>query len=154
MAKPPAPRNAAPAPLARSLTYRLHLLHKVTDLVSQQRYEEELGMSLSDGRCLATIGSFGPLSVNELAEHSNLNKSQASRGAQALVDHGLVAKVDHPGDGRGVLLELTPSGRRLWARSMELIDRRNADIFGCLGEREQQALSDFFDRLIAHNRRP
>jgi DNA-binding MarR family transcriptional regulator len=146
-------RSETPAPLARSLTYRLHLLHKITDQVSQQRYEQELGMSLSDGRCLATIGSFGPLSVNELAEHSNLNKSQASRGAQALVDQGFVIKVDHPEDGRGVLLELTPGGRRLWARSMALIDERNADIFGCLSAREQQALSDMIDRLIDHNRR-
>ena len=146
-------RSAPPAPLARSLTYRLHLLHKITDQVSQQRYEEALGMTLSDGRCLATVGSFGPLSVNELAEHSNLNKSQASRGAQALVDQGFVAKVDHPDDGRGVLLELTPAGRRLWARSMELIDERNADIFGCLSAPEQKALSELFDRLIAHNRR-
>jgi DNA-binding MarR family transcriptional regulator len=145
-------RAANGTPLARSLTYRLHLLHKITDQVSQQRYEEALGMSLSDGRCLATIGSFGPLSVNELAEHSNLNKSQASRGAQALVEQGLVEKVDHPGDGRGVLLELTSAGRRLWARSMALIEQRNDDIFGCLTAREQAALSELFDRLIAHNR--
>jgi DNA-binding MarR family transcriptional regulator len=141
------------APLARSLTYRLHLLHKITDLESQQRYEEKLGMSLSDGRCLTTIGSFGPLSVSELAEHSNLNKSQASRGAQTLVDQGLVAKVDHPGDGRGVLLELTPAGRRLWARSMDVVDKRNEEIFACLSAAEQAALSGMFDRLIAHNRR-
>jgi DNA-binding MarR family transcriptional regulator len=145
-------RSAPRTPLARSLTYRLHMLHKITDLVSQQRYEEALGMSLSDGRCLATIGSFGPLSVGELAEHSNLNKSQASRGAQALVDRGLVAKVDHPDDGRGVLLELTAAGRRLWARGMDVIEQRNADIFGCLDAGEQQQLSDLFDRLIAHNR--
>ena len=145
--------NASRAPLARSLTYRLHLLHKITDLVSQQRYEEELGMSLSDGRCLATVGAFGPLSVGELAEHSNLNKSQASRGAQTLADLGLVAKVDHPGDGRGVLLELTPAGRRLWTRSMDVIDQRNEDIFGCLSATEQASLSELFDRLIAHNRR-
>lgn len=145
--------RARKAPLGRSLTYRLHLLHKITDQASQQRYDGELGVSLSDGRCLATIGSFGPLSVNELAEHSNLNKSQASRGAQALADQGLVAKVGHPGDGRGVLLALTPAGRRLWTRSMELIHRRNTEIFGCLAAAEQAVLSDLFDRLIDHNRR-
>jgi len=141
------------APLARALTYRLHLLHKLTDVASQQHYEEALGMSLSDVRCLTTVGAFGPLSVNELAEHSNLNKSQASRGARALVDQGLIAKVDHPDDGRGVLLELTPAGRRLCGRGMDAVERRNQDIFGCLGPKEQAALSDMFDRLIAHNRR-
>lgn len=146
-------RSGARTPLARSLTYRLHLLHKITDMESQQRYEKALGLSLSDGRCLTTVGSFGPLSVNELAERSNLNKSQASRGAQALVERGLVAKVDHPDDGRGVLLELTPAGRRLWTRSMDVVAQRNEEIFGCLDPKEQAALSDMFDRLIAHNRR-
>ncbi len=150
---PAPPRGKPPASLARSLTYRLHLLHKVTDQGTQQRYAQELGMTLADGRCLATIGAFGPLSVNELAEHSHLNKSQASRGAQALVEQGLVAKVDHPGDGRGVLLQLTAAGRRRWVRGMALIDQRNADIVGCLGAAEQKALSDLLDRLIAHNRR-
>lgn len=149
---PATARSATPAPLARSLTYRLHLLHKITDVASQQRYDEALGMSLSDGRCLTTIGSFGPLSVNELAEQSNLNKSQASRGAQALVDQGYVDKVDHPDDGRGVLLELTPAGRRLFARCMAVVEQRNEEIFGCLSRKEQEALSEMFDRLIAHNR--
>ena len=141
------------ASLGRSLTYRLHLLHKLTDQVSQQSYPEMVGLSLSDGRCLATVGAFGPLSVNELAEHSNLNKSQASRAAQALVDGGLVEKVDHPDDGRGVLLSLTALGRKLWKPTMELIVRRNEEIFGCLSSQEQAVLSQFFDRLIEHNRR-
>jgi DNA-binding MarR family transcriptional regulator len=148
--RPPAPPRAS---LGRSLTYRLHLLHKITDLVSQQSYLDAIGLSLSDGRCLATVGSFGPLSVNELADHSNLNKSQASRAAQYLVDQGYVQKVDHPGDGRGVLLSLTPAGRRLWTRTMQLIEQRNEQIFGCLSAQEQAVLSDMFDRLIAHNQR-
>ena len=148
--RPPSPPHAS---LGRSLTYRLHLLHKITDLVSQQSYLDAIGLSLSDGRCLATVGSFGPLSVNELADHSNLNKSQASRAAQYLVDQGYIQKVDHPGDGRGVLLSLTPAGRKLWIRTMQLVERRNEEIFGCLSAQEQAVLSDMFDRLIAHNQR-
>jgi len=144
-----APRSV----LGRSLTYRLHQLHKITDLESQQSYVDAVGLSLSDGRCLATIGSFGPLSVNELAAQSNLNKSQASRAAQFLVERGLVEKVGHPEDGRGVLLSLTAAGRRLWLRTIRMVEERNAQIFGCLSAREQAVLSDMFDRLIEHNRR-
>lgn len=139
-------------PLDRTLTYRLHLLHKLTDADSQGAYPQHTGLSLSDGRCLATIGTFEPLSVQVLAQKANLNKGQASRAAQALVDRGLVRKQDHPEDGRGVVLQLTPAGRKAFARTMAMIEQRNDAIFGCLNAREQATLSSLLDRLIQHAR--
>ena len=139
-------------PLDRTLTYRLHQLHKLTDSDSHSAYPESTGLSMSDGRCLTTIGTFEPVSVKALAEKANLNKGQASRAAQALVDQGLVLKADHPGDGRGVMLTLTATGRKVFKRSMAMIQQRNQDIFGCLTEKEQGALSAMFDRLITHAR--
>jgi DNA-binding MarR family transcriptional regulator len=140
------------APLDRTLTYRLHQLHKLTDMDSQSVYPERTGLSMSDGRCLTTIGTFEPLSVKELADKANLNKGQASRAAQALVDQGLVLKADHPCDGRGVVLTLTPAGREVFERAMAMIHQRNQEIFGCLSDREQASLSALFDRLISHAR--
>ena len=141
-----------PSTLDRTLTYRLHQLHKLTDMDSQLVYPERTGLSMSDGRCLTTIGTFAPLSVKALADKANLNKGQASRAAQALVDQGLVLKADHPGDGRGVVLTLTPAGQDVFERAMAMIHQRNQDIFGCLTDQEQSALSKLFDRLIAHAR--
>jgi DNA-binding MarR family transcriptional regulator len=138
--------------LDRTLTYRLHQLHKLTDSGSQSAYPAHTGLSMSDGRCLTTIGTFEPLSVKELADKANLNKGQASRAAQALVDQGLVRKADHPGDGRGVVLTLTVIGREVFGRAMAVVDRRNQDIFGCLSDKEQAMLSGLFDRLIVHAR--
>lgn len=138
--------------LERSFTYRLHLLHKLTDQHSQHAYVREAGMSLSDGRCLATIGSFEPLSVKDLAEKANLNKGQASRAAQALVDQGLVRKDDHAEDGRGVVLTLSPAGRKAWVKTMALIEKRNEQIFGGLSDAEQATLSALLDKLLAHAR--
>ncbi len=140
------------APLERTLTYRMHLLHKLSDLESQRLYPLEVGLSLSDGRCLAAIGSFELISVNRLAQLANLNKAQASRAAQFLVEHGLVAKSDTEGDGRGVQLSLTARGRKTWQKTMDLIERRNDAIFRCLNAREKRTLGDLFDRLIQHNR--
>ncbi|WP_396432429.1 MarR family winged helix-turn-helix transcriptional regulator [Limnohabitans sp.] len=138
--------------LDRTLTYRLHQLHKLTDADSQSAYPERTGLSMSEGRCLSTIGAFEPLSVKALADKANLNKGQASRAAQALADQGLVLKADHPGDGRGVVLTLTPTGRRVFQRAMDMIAHRNEQIFGCLTAKEQASLSALFDRLIAHAR--
>ncbi|PIT80365.1 MarR family transcriptional regulator [Limnohabitans sp. 15K] len=127
-------------------------MHKLTDADSQSAYPEHTGLSMSDGRCLTTIGTFEPLSVKELAEKANLNKGQASRAAQALVDQGLVLKADHPGDGRGVVLTLTPAGRQVFKNAMAMVAQRNQQIFGCLTAQEQATLSAMFDRLIAHAR--
>ena len=83
------------------LSYRLHLLHKLTDLESQRAYLSEARLTLADGRCLAAIGAFAPLSVNELAQRANLTKGQASRAAQWLVEQALVDKSASPSDSRG-----------------------------------------------------
>lgn len=134
--------------LDRTLTYRLHLLHKLTDIESQRAYVAGAGLSMSDGRCLTAVGSFAPLSVKDLAQKANLNKAQASRAAQSLVDQGLVLKTASPTDGRGVVLTLTPQGTDAWQRAMDVVGQRNKDIFGALSAAEQRQLSDFFDRLI------
>ena len=134
--------------LDRTLTYRLHLLHKLTDAVSQRAYVVGAGLSMSDGRCLTAVGTFAPLSINDLAKKANLDKGQASRAAQSLVDQGLVFKAASPADGRGVVLTLKPDGQTAWQRAMAVVAQRNKDIFGVLSADEQTLLSSFFDRLI------
>lgn len=147
--------SAAPAlDLPRTLSYRMHLLHKLTDLDSQRQYPQVLGLSLSDGRCLAAVGAFEPISVNQLAQLANLNKAQASRAAQYLVDQGLLARRESQDDKRSVELRLTPRGRTLWRKAMALIERRNQEIFGSLSAGEQALLGQLFDRLIAANGGP
>lgn len=137
--------------LDQSFTYRLHLLHKVSDHESHKAYVDGVGLSMSEARCLATVGTFEPMSVMDLADKGNLNKGQASRAAQVLVDRGLIAKKDNPNDARGVALSLTPRGRALWQPTMQLIHARNQQILGCLTPDEQATLSQWLDRLIAHN---
>lgn len=140
------------AQLDRTLTYRLHLVNKLTDKASADSYVQELRLPIGQARCLAAIGNFAPLSVVELAAKSNLDKAQASRASQALVERGLVVKRASGIDARGVTLSLTPRGRKLWARVMDLIGQRNADIFGCLSAAERKELGRMLDRLIAHAR--
>lgn len=139
-------------PLDRFLTYRLHQVSKLTDRASALAYAQEFALPVGEARCLAAIGNFAPLSVNELALKANLDKGQASRAAQALVDRGLVAKEASPTDARGVVLRTTPAGRRLWARVMRVIARRNEEIFGCLSAAEQRQMAAWLDRVLAHAR--
>ena len=144
-------RMATPR-LDRFLSYRLHQLNKITDRASAEAYAEAFGLPVGEARCLAAIGNFAPLSVNELAARANLDKGQASRAAQALVDRGLVSKQASPTDARGVRLQPTAAGRRLWVRVMRLIARRNEEIFGCLTAAEQRQLAALLDRVLENAR--
>lgn len=146
----PSKRNVTP--LDRTLTHRLHTLSKITDRVSQVAYETDAGIPYSEGRCLAAIGTFSPLSVNDLAQRANLNKGQASRAAQSLVDQGLVRKEASATDGRGVVLTLAAKGERVWQRLMLVIERRNAEIVSCLDAAERRQFSLLLDRLVEHAR--
>lgn len=134
------------------LTYRLHQVNKITDKASADAYAQMFALPVGEARCLAAIGNFAPLSVNQLAARANLDKAQASRAAQALVERGLVAKEASAADARGVVLELTPAGRRLWTRVMRLIAQRNEEIFGCLSAAEQRQLAALLDRVLDHAR--
>jgi DNA-binding MarR family transcriptional regulator len=145
--------NAGQVSLEDFLTYRLHKLNKLTDRHSSDAYAIELGLGVREARCLAAIRQFAPLSVNDLAVRANLNKAQASRAAQMLVERALVLKSTSDSDARGVVLTLTRSGKLLWKRAMRLIAKRNDEIFGCLSPGEQRQLEALFDRLITHSQR-
>ncbi|MDR3452325.1 MAG: MarR family transcriptional regulator [Rhodoferax sp.] len=138
--------------LERTITHRLHTLSKLTDRVTQTAYRVDAGIPFSEGRCLAAIGAFSPLSVKDLAYRANLNKGQASRAAQSLVDQGLVLKEASTTDGRGVVLTLAAKGEQVWQRLMSVIERRNEEIASCLDAAERQQLDHLLDRLVAHAR--
>ena len=142
----------SPPALDRFLTYRLHQVNKLTDRASSQAYADAFGLPVGEARCLAAIGNFAPLSVNQLAARANLDKAQASRAAQALVERELVVKEASATDARGVVLRPTAAGRRLWTRMMRLIARRNEEIFGCLSAAEQRQLAGWLDRIVTHAR--
>lgn len=139
---------AVTRPLDQYLSWRLHRINKLSDKGSADAYAADFGLPVGEARCLAAIGSFAPLSVVDLAARANLDKGQASRAAQALVERGLVFKQASGTDGRGVVLTPTASGRRLWKKVMALIARRNEEIFGCLSAAEQRQLAGMLDRLI------
>ena len=144
------PADPHPSALQDFLTWRLHRLAKLTDRQSTDAYANSFGLGVGEARCLAAIGQCAPLSVKDLAAQANLDKAQASRAAQMLVDRELVLKSASDTDARGVVLTLTRTGRPLWKRVMRLIGQRNRDIFGCLSKAEQRQLEAMFDRLIDH----
>ncbi len=139
-------------PLADSFTHRLHTLQKLTDRLTQEAFAAATGLPLSEARCLTAVGAFAPLSVKDLALRANVDKAQASRAAQALVDKGLVEKTVSRTDARGVVLRFTPAGQRQWRRLMAVVEARNQQIVGCLSAAERAQCDRLLNKLVAHAR--
>jgi DNA-binding MarR family transcriptional regulator len=141
-------KASAKAGLEQFLTYRLHVLNKLAERGIGERYQEKLGITLPEARVIASVGSFGPFSIMDLARHANLDKSQASRAAEALIKQGLVKREASNEDGRVVLVSLTAEGKALYRKVMPIARKWNTDLFDCLGERERAALGVTLDRII------
>ena len=150
-ARPP-DSGPAPQPLGASFTHRLHTLGKLTDKLTQAAYLAETGLALGEGRCLGAVGAFAPLSVKDLARLANVDKGQASRAAQALVDKKLIVKTPSASDARGVELGFTEAGAALWLRLMAVVERRNQEIVACLSEAERAQFDHLLTRLVEHAR--
>ena len=136
-------------PLEEFLTYRLHRVARLADRDVGAAYLDACGLGVSEGRCLAAIGSFAPLSLADLARAANQDKGHASRLAQALVGRGLVVKVESPDDARAVVLTLTVAGRKAFTKAMTVVERRNEAAFAVLSVAERKALGRLLDRVAA-----
>jgi DNA-binding MarR family transcriptional regulator len=141
-------KASAKAGLEQFLTYRLHVLNKLAERGVSERFQERLGVTLPEARVIASVGSFGPFSIMDLARHANLDKSQASRAAEALIKQGLVQREASEADGRVVLISLTAEGRALYRKVMPIARKWNSELFDCLDENEKAALGAALDRII------
>lgn len=141
-------KDSAKTGLEQFLTYRLHVLNKLAERGISERYQDKLGVTLPEARVVASVGSFGPFSIMELARHANLDKSQASRAAEALIKQGLVKREPSAEDGRVVLVSLTAEGRALYRKVMPIARKWNGDMFECLDEHEKEAFGLALDKVI------
>lgn len=141
-------KASAKTGLEQLLTYRLHVLNKLSERGISERYQDKLEVTLPEARVIASVGSFGPFSIMELARHANLDKSQASRAAEALIRQGLVKREPSAEDGRVVLVSLTAEGRALYRKVMPIARKWNDDLFESLDEQEKLAFGHALDKII------
>src|SRR5918997_1418629 len=73
-------------------------------------------------------------------------RSRTVRVVDRLEERGLATRARDPRDGRGVLVHLTPAGRRAGRR---VLDARAAALEQALPEAERAELAEIAERLLA-----
>ena len=116
----------------------------------------DVELSLPQYRILWLL-DYGPSMSSSLAERLAVRPPSVTSVVDGLVARGLVARSHSEGDRRQVSHVLTAAGRGALAAADEAVDRRLADIAGCLaapaGRRALDALDLWQEAMLAHRAR-
>jgi DNA-binding MarR family transcriptional regulator len=102
---------------------RVPAMHAVTSLMRVQQLvigrldgilrPHGLTFARYEALVLLTFSSRGSLPLGKMGERLQVHPTSVTSIVQRLVQDGLVVRLPHPDDGRGVLAEITPRGRAL-----------------------------------------
>ncbi|NOX74675.1 MAG: MarR family transcriptional regulator, partial [Alphaproteobacteria bacterium] len=99
--------------LEQFLPYQMAVLsNRVSDEFSKM-YRDRFGISVSEWRVVAHLYQAEKVSIREVYQQVQIDKSKASRAAARLEKSGYVSKKINPGDRRLVELSLTEKGRAM-----------------------------------------
>jgi DNA-binding MarR family transcriptional regulator len=125
------------------------LLHEQFARLTRRLRTLELPQGMTPERlsALSVIEKRGPLSVTALAENEMVRPATMSRMITALVEDGLVKRSGDKNDGRGVLVSVTPKGRRACQRAQEQRLSDFAEILDSLSDEQLVAMRDLTSAL-------
>lgn len=106
--------------LSRFLPYQLAVLSAHVSGSLADIYGERFDIDVSEWRVLAHLNHAGTVSVRDIHNVVNMEKSKVSRAASRLEARGLLTKKVDPSDRRLVALALTSQGHALLAEILPL----------------------------------
>ena len=113
----------------------------------RHRIAESEGLSRTEFRAVARVGEFRQLTPKALAQSLELTNGAVTAVTDRLVASGLMERVPHPDDRRGVLLQLTPLGGQIIARVSDLYRATIADVTSIESTQMLSEVDDFLRRL-------
>jgi len=93
----------------------------------------------------------GGVSIGALAEYLEVTGPHVTGIVGKLVAAGFVRKAQNPNDGRGVLVKLTPAGRKKLLQAFEFIAAVNDRLFDGVGREEYRAVANFQARFMRNS---
>jgi DNA-binding MarR family transcriptional regulator len=97
------------------LPYRLSVASNAVSARISASYRKRFGLKIAEWRMIAILAEGKEMTSQALGSAGRIDKISVSRAVAVLVERGLIAARDNPGDGRSHLLALTPEGRALYA---------------------------------------
>ncbi len=138
------PGEDEPFALERFLPYRLSVLTNTMSRAFARMYGERFGLSIPEWRVMAVLGRFAPLSANEVAERTAMDKVRVSRAVARLIKTNVVDRTTDATDRRRSALRLSRTGRRMHDAIVPMAREIEAALLAGLTPAERETL----DRLV------
>jgi DNA-binding MarR family transcriptional regulator len=134
---------------ARATEAMMPVSRTMTAIVARTLTEVGQDITVPQLRVLVLLNSRGPMRLSSIAEHLDVNPSNASRTCEQLASADKVRRSRDEDDRRSVVLELSNDGARLvadlMARRRQLID----GVVGRMSSEDQEALARGLDAFSA-----
>ncbi len=95
--------------------FRLSFTSNLVSGLVAGSYEALFGLRIPEWRVIAVTAESEGVSQQEIGARTRMDKVTVSRAAIALAERGLIVRKPNTGDRRSHLLELSPTGRALYA---------------------------------------
>ncbi len=116
------------------LPYQLSVLAARVSLGFSDLYKQKFGISIPEWRVVAHLSQAGSVSVREIHQRVDMDKSKVSRAATRLETAGYISKKINGNDRRLVELELTQKGRDMIAELTPMAQAYEASVLKTLAD--------------------
>jgi DNA-binding MarR family transcriptional regulator len=110
-------------------------------------YRAAFDLGMAEWRLLLVLGSTEALNVGELSAAADLDKAAVSRSLVLLEERKLVSVVQTRTRGRAAIAKLTPEGKKLSARLMQVSLQRQARLFKNFTKADKERLNALLAQL-------
>jgi DNA-binding MarR family transcriptional regulator len=138
--------------LERFLPYRLSVLTNTMSRAFARSYGRRFGLTIPEWRAMAVLGRFEPLSANEVAARTAMDKVRVSRAITRLKATGLVERSTDTDDRRRSALRLSRAGRRMHDAIVPLARALELRLVSDLSAAEIALLDRLIDKLMERAR--
>ena len=134
-------------PLDEFITFRLLRLTNQLNRQAGKILASQVGLRLPEWRCLAILGAYGPLQVNQIAAKLSADKGLISRSLSSLEGSNLVKTKRSAEDRRQIEIALTARGKNTVNEMMPIMQECQRVLFNALSKKEQKELHRMIDKL-------
>ena len=136
-------------PLADFLPYQLSITSNAVSGRIAVEYRQHFGLSIPEWRVMAILGDSGSMTQRDLTQHTLMDKVAVNRACKVLEDRQLAERTPNEQDGRSHHLELSATGREMYAKIMPLAKEMERRLFEGFSEEELSLFRALLNRVRA-----
>ncbi|WP_159612903.1 MarR family winged helix-turn-helix transcriptional regulator [Glutamicibacter sp. JC586] len=111
-----------------------------TSTVDLNAFMESESLTRNHFMIVCALDEFGPMSQNDLASHSNLNRGHLVAYLDELAERKILERSVDLADRRRNIITLTAMGKKFTARATAAALSSEAEVFGALDAQQQEML--------------